>query len=123
MLTNNPNSWLQLIFCAVLISFLIRIFNSFLRSKDNTDSKTFCHVFCGKDDLWLPFFIGAIEIAAYSLLIKADLAAYIGGWLAFKTVNRWHYTTNVGRGLFNRYLLSNGLVLVASFVLAKLLYA
>ena len=122
LLEIHPNSWLQLIFFAVIISLLIRIINSFFRSKDSTDSKTFCNIFCGKYDLWLPFFIGVIEIASYSLLIKVKLASYIGGWLAFKTVNRWHYTQKDERGLFNRYLFSNSLVLVASFILAKLLY-
>jgi hypothetical protein len=60
MLTTTPKSWLQLIFFAAFASILIRIVNSFFRSKESTDPKTFCNVFCGKDDLWLPFFIGAL---------------------------------------------------------------
>ena len=122
MLTINPNSWLLLIFFSALISLFIRIINSFYRSKDATNPKVFYDVFLGREDLWLPFFIGTIEIAAYSLLIKANLASYIGAWLAYKTINRWHYNPNTDRGMFNRYLFSNSLVLVTSFILAKYMY-
>jgi hypothetical protein len=123
VLTTDPNNWLCLILLSVLISLGIRILNSFLRSVDKTDNKKFWEVFRGSDDQWLPFAIGTLEIMAYSLFLKADLAVYIGAWLVFKTVNRWNYRPKAERGLFNRYLLLNGLVLVAAYILAKFLYA
>ncbi len=121
MLNTEPTSWIGLIAISVVMSLCIRVLNFVIRSKDS-DTKDFRSLFLGKEDLWLPFFIGSLEVAAYSLLIKADLAPYIGAWLAFKTVNRWHYNPNVTRGLFNRYLFSNALVLVAAFILAKNMY-
>lgn len=62
--------------------------------------------------------IGFLEVAMYPILIKANLPEYIGAWLPFKTVNRWSYKRQ-DRGLFNRYLVANALVLVASYCLAR----
>jgi len=64
------------------------------------------------------FIIGFLECLAYSLFIKIGKPDYIGAWLIFKTVNRWKYKEQ-DRGLFNRYLVANGFVLVASYLLAQ----
>jgi hypothetical protein len=62
--------------------------------------------------------IGFLEAVAYPILIKVNQPEYIGAWLAFKTVNRWQYRRQ-DRGLFNRYLVANALLLVAGYILAR----
>lgn len=63
-------------------------------------------------------FLGILELLAYPVLMKAGVPEYIGAWLAFKTVNRWQYRKQ-DRGLFNRYLLGNALILLFSYCLAR----
>jgi hypothetical protein len=70
-------------------------------------------------DYWLAFILGVGEMLSYPLLIVTDHALYIGAWVAFKTVNRWHYAPGVSRGPYNRYLVANGIILIASYLSAR----
>ncbi len=69
-------------------------------------------------DYMAGLFIGWIEVAAYSFLIVYSQHAYIGAWLLFKTAHRIGYKKDIDRGHFNRYLLSNALVLLFAFMIA-----
>ncbi len=70
-------------------------------------------------DYWQPFFLGLLELVTYPILIFSNHALFIGSWLAFKTVHRWSYAPGINRGFYNRYLLSNALILVGSYILGK----
>ncbi len=74
-------------------------------------------------DYWLPYFIGVLEMLAYPLLIWNNEPAVIGAWLALKTADRLRYADQEKRGLYNRYLLANALILAASCVSASWLLA
>lgn len=69
-------------------------------------------------DRLLGFFIGFLELVSYPILIIVNLPEYVGAWLVFKTVNRWNYKSQ-NRGLFNRYLFANALILVFSYLFAR----
>jgi len=90
--------------------------------KDNSTGETKAIEKRTAADYWQPFFIGWLELISYPVLIFSDKASFIGAWLAFKTVHRWSYAPGVNRGFYNRYLLSNALILIASYVLARLMF-
>jgi len=69
-------------------------------------------------DYLLGFVVGVMESAAYPVLLDVGKPEYIGAWLAFKTVNKWKYK-EMERGLFNRYLVANGIILIGSYFLAR----
>jgi len=69
-------------------------------------------------DYLLGFVLGAMESAAYPVLFAVGKPEYVGAWLAFKTVNKWKYK-KMERGLFNRYLVANGIILIGSYFLAR----
>ena len=73
-------------------------------------------------DYWQAFVLGWLELISYPLLIFSEKAPFIGAWLAFKTVHRWNYSPELNRGFYNRYLVSNGAILVGSFLLATLVF-
>lgn len=144
----NLCNWTYYFLVTFLGSFLIRILNSIWRNLESHDPSwnKFKSIFKGtgwtvcediKDektgetksvvkhvatDYWQPFFLGWLELVSYPVLFHSDKASFIGAWLAFKTVHRWSYSPGINRGFYNRYLLSNALVLVISFILAKLLF-
>lgn len=70
-------------------------------------------------DYWLAFVLGVFEMLAYPILMVADHYLFIGFWLTFKTVHRWFYAPNWSRGPFNRYLVMNAGILVASYLSAR----
>ncbi|UZE97299.1 hypothetical protein [Alkalimarinus alittae] len=82
MLTVEPRSWIELLILSALISLGIRILNSSLRASD-PDSGSFVEIFKGKDDFWLPYLIGVMEIAAYSLLLKSNVSNVCWGLACF----------------------------------------
>jgi hypothetical protein len=117
----------------IIASITIRIYISFVEAWEK-GWKYFCPIFCGcglsdpkgEENKKIPadrltgLFLGILECSAYPLLMKVELPEYIGAWLVFKTVNRWLYKKQ-DRGLFNRYLVANGLGLFFSYLLARFL--
>lgn len=67
------------------------------------------------------FFLGWLELISYPVLLFSEKPSFIGAWLAFKTIHRWNYALGINRGFYNRYLLSNALILIESYALAKLM--
>lgn len=65
-------------------------------------------------DLWLPFFIGAFELAAYPILLALGQLVVIGGWLGIKTAGGW-LGWQASRTSFNRFLLFNLFNLALSY--------
>ncbi len=83
---------------------------------------SFLHAFRGvgarcteDDDYWHPFILGVLEFGAYPILMVTGNWAFIGAWLAFKTVARWRRWSRT-RAPYNRFLIGNALVLLLSFL-------
>lgn len=69
-------------------------------------------------DLWIPFGIGVIELAAYPVLLVIGQLLIIGGWIGIKTAGSW-MGWKASRTSFNRFLLFNLLnIFVAYFWLS-----
>lgn len=141
-------SWLLFLFVTFVGSLCVRIINSIWKCfESQTPSKEkFIGTFLGsgwevieetldqrtgeakevkrreQDDYWQPFVLGWLELIAYPILIFSDKPSFIGAWLAFKTVHKWSYSPETKRGFYNRYLVSNLLILIVSFVLVRLLF-
>ncbi len=138
--------WCLYIFISGLGSLFVRFINSIWRTFESNDPsfKKFKTIFGGfsawttfeeqrdekedkikrvekpgSKDYWQPFFIGWLELLAYPVLLVDGKVSFIGAWLAFKTVHRWSYAPGINRGFYNRYLISNALILIGSFLLAK----
>jgi len=45
--------------------------------------------FRGTHDYWHPFWLGALEVFGYTILLGNALPKYVGAWLALKTVSQW----------------------------------
>jgi hypothetical protein len=69
-------------------------------------------------DICLPFVIGLIELYSYPVLMKLDQLTIIAAWIGLKTVAQWTRWTG-DRSVFNRYLLANLLVILASLYLTR----
>lgn len=119
------------VFCyialAALASLIVRVIASLMRASENQNSlfkKSFFTAFlgCGSsdskmDDHWQTFIIGFLEISVFPILLASNKAEYIGAWFALKTLPQWgHWKDN--RNIYNRFLISNALVLVLSYALA-----
>lgn len=125
-----PKSWCWYLGFALAIPFAMRFFICWVESKRLGIS--FSNIFKGfggkennKDipaDYWLAFIIGILEMLVYPPLIVTDASAIIGGWLVFKTVNRWQYAPDWSRGPFNRYLVANAVVLFGAYFSARLAF-
>lgn len=120
-----PTSWWWYLGLALAIPFAVRLFICWIESKRL--SVSFGKIFKGVEgkedipaDYWLAFIVGILEMLAYPPLIVTDAPAIIGGWLIFKTVNRWQYAPNWSRGPFNRYLIANAVVLFGAYLSARL---
>jgi len=61
--------------------------------------------------------IGSCELFLLPIFMVTSNVSFIGGWLIFKTVHRLNYQ-KINRGMYNRYLLSNILLLAISYCLA-----
>jgi hypothetical protein len=72
----------------------------------------------GGDDHLHPFIVGLIELAVYPILMGSGLALYIGAWLGFKVVPRLG-TWGTLRNVYKRFLIGNGLALIASYILMR----
>jgi hypothetical protein len=111
------------------ISLVIRVITSIWRSLESHEGSLvkFKAVFKGNGwkedggrvvaaDYWQSYFLGWLELISYPILFTSGLPSFIGAWLAFKTVNRFKYN-EVERGFFNRYLISNGVILICSYLM------
>jgi hypothetical protein len=70
----------------------------------------------GGPDWWLPFLIGTLELWSYPILMRVGAWTAIAAWLSFKTLAHWK-AWQADRAPYNRYLLNNGLVLLAAYFL------
>ncbi|HHE65332.1 MAG TPA: hypothetical protein ENL09_04845 [Bacteroidetes bacterium] len=118
---------------AFLGSLFVRIINTYFRSREEDKKLTllFLPIFLGRGyrknllslpiaaDYFIGLILGFLELLAYPILLRSGNAAYIGGWLVFKTVNRWQYNQQSERGTFNRYLLSNALIITIAYLTAR----
>lgn len=72
----------------------------------------------GGDDFLQPAFLGFGELLVYPVLMGSALAPYIGAWLGFKVLpllGAWSKHRNV----YQRFLIGNALVLIASYWLMR----
>ena len=90
---------------------------AFEEQRDDKEDKIKRVIKPGSKDYLQSFFIGWLELLAYPVLLFDGKASFIGAWLAFKTVHRWSYAPGINRGFYNRYLISNALILIGSFFL------
>ena len=120
---------------AVIGSIIIRAIVGFYLSKESQVPKkgSFYKYFLGQPivseedpskqlrsgDYFLGFFLGVIELLAYPILIFSNNIVLIGAWLLFKTIHRTKYNPNEKRGLYNRYLLANALILIFSYLMCR----
>jgi hypothetical protein len=74
-------------------------------------------IWTGQSDFLYPFILGLMELLCYPILMRAGAWTVVGAWLAFKTVVHWSSWAK-NRNPFNRYLIGNALVVVASFAMA-----
>jgi len=131
LLEIKPTSWCWYLGLALLIPLLIRLFICSIEAKRLGVS--FRKIFKGfgdkendkhvPSDYWLAFIIGVLEMLAYPPLLVTDAPAIIGGWLLFKTVNRWQYAPNRTRGPFNRYLVANAVIIFGAYLSARLAFS
>jgi hypothetical protein len=68
-------------------------------------------------DYGFPVILGFRELLSYPVLIKIDALTVIGAWLTLKTVAQFPRWTE-HRGLYNRFLIGNALVVLFSVWLA-----
>jgi hypothetical protein len=132
----EPRSFCNIILFAFLGSTLVRLFYATWRTFESNKYtiSTFGRIFSGigyqnntnekkiAQDHLLGFILGFLELISYPFLLRANLASYIGAWLALKTIHRWGYAPNIKRGFYTRYLISNALVIIISFVYAKYIF-
>lgn len=62
------------------------------------------------------FLLGSLEAFTYPALIASGNASYIAAWLALKTVPIWREWNKI-RSVYNRFLIGNALVVIASYFL------
>jgi hypothetical protein len=60
--------------------------------------------------------VGFLEFVIYPILMAAGAWAYIGAWVAFKTVAQYKHWGE-SRSMFNRFLAGNALVLLLGFII------
>lgn len=125
----EKSMWLFAIY-AFLISLVIRTILSALRAweieNENLEISfrvAFRNSFVGRgfgedrwyqNDYWHPFTLGALELAAYPILLAGNKPEYIAGWLVLKTLPRWGRWEEK-RTAYNRFLVGNALVLLVSY--------
>ena len=128
---------LCLAFASIVWALIIRAFLSVFKaaairqgeageeSKKLSFWKAWCQSFSSwsgnskKDDYWLPFFVGWIELYFYPILMVNASWQVIGFWIGVKTASQWR-TWGRSRTPYNRFLLGNLLGLVVSLFLSRL---
>lgn len=139
----KPISYFDVFLFAILGSFFVRIFYATWRTFESTRFTKFTifnkfnicifgRIFIGigyqvkrdkiAEDYLLGFILGMLELVAYPFLLRANLASYIGAWLAFKTVHRWSYAPGLQRGFYTRYLIANASIIMIAFYYAKCIF-
>jgi hypothetical protein len=74
--------------------------------------------FGGGNDFLQPVILGLLELLIYPILMGNNLPVYIGAWLGFKVVPRlgsWEKSRNT----YQRFLIGNALVILASYLLMR----
>jgi hypothetical protein len=74
--------------------------------------------FGGSNDFLQPVILGLLELLVYPILMGNNLPVYIGAWLGFKVVPRlgsWEKSRNT----YQRFLIGNALVILASYLLMR----
>jgi hypothetical protein len=68
-------------------------------------------------DRLIPASLGIVELFIYPTAMRYGAWDYIGAWIALKSVAQWSRWTDK-RAVFNRYLLGNAMVLIASYLIS-----
>ncbi len=132
LLNIKPASTVWYLAWAIVIPLVIRVFISAIETRRLALQGGFWKIFSGfggrksggngedvPADYWLAFTLGVLEMLAYPALLRANQHIFIGAWLIFKTVHRRSYAAGYERGPYNRYLVANGIILVASYFAAR----
>jgi hypothetical protein len=113
------------------ISVLIRVILSALRASEYPKKRwqAFVDIFHGfradaqgAPDFWQPSILGVLELAIYPVLLASGKPEYIGAWLLFKTIPRFG-SWEKHRNVYQRFLIGNALVLLASYGLMRFFVA
>ena len=72
----------------------------------------------GANDYLQPAILGVGELFVYPILMASGLTPYIGAWLGFKVIPRLA-SWSTWRNAYQRFLIGNALVLIASYVLMR----
>ena len=70
------------------------------------------------DDYFLPLFVGIFELIILPILMYSNRYDVIGAWITIKTLGQWK-KWGKSRTTYNRFILGNLLVILASFILYK----
>ena len=128
-----PANRLCYVFWAVLVCVGIRLFLTFLRWSENLFKPrgrarlSYWRLVGGfkvgdKDnDYLLPFIVGLLELLVYPILLAAGKPEYVGAWLGFKVIPKLG-TWSTNRETYQRFLIGNALVIVASYILQRYFY-
>lgn len=130
-------SWWGYFLLIIFLSLLLRAIMSALRasemSVDGVDrfGPLLLRTFSGRrsinykpksqvdhSDYWQPTMIGTLELIAYPVLMVVGAWSVVGTWLGFKTLAQWS-GWHENRGVFNRFLIGNALVVILSFALVQ----
>jgi hypothetical protein len=127
-----PINGISYVVSALVISAGIRLLLSFLRWTEGCAKPELRPAFWGlvwgfkagekENDYLQPFIVGLLELLVYPALLAAGKPEYVGAWLGFKVVPRlgaW----STHRETYQRFLIGNALVVVASYFLQKCFYA
>ena len=132
LLNIKPAAPHRYILWAIIIPLFVRVLVSLFEKYRLRNKVSFWIIFRGigdchansncnhaPKDYWLSFLLGVSEMLAYPPLLKANQPTIIGAWLVLKTVHRVTYAPDHKRGLYNRYLLANVMILFASYFSAR----
>jgi hypothetical protein len=122
--------YLSYIALAAFVSLVIRLVLSVLKWSEGWPKLkpqdgllvTFRGFGGSKDDYFQPFFVGLLELLVYPALLAAGVPQYIGAWLGLKVVPQLG-SWSTHRESYQRFLIGNGLVLIASYFLRGCFYA
>jgi hypothetical protein len=127
-----PSNGTGYVLSAVVICAGIRLFLTFLRWTEGRAKPrprpSYWELVWGfkagekENDYFQPFIVGLLELLVYPALLAAGKPEFLGAWLGFKVVPKlgaW----STHRETYQRFLIGNALVVVASYFLQKCFYA